>query len=123
MVIPPPRQRPFIQYGNDAVVGFDADCPPEALPQFDLHVGQDDSLDVVPQGKILIPLRFMDGIGYGERQARDDQRGHDLSGEVHALPQCARAEQYAVAATLELLHGLPRIAAHGEQRVRQMLFQ
>ena len=74
LVIPFSGGCPIVQNAHHAGVGFGADRPPESLPEFHLHIRDNDSPDIVLQGGILLPFRFTQWIGNRKGQPHNNKR-------------------------------------------------
>ena len=67
------------------------------------------------EGRVLLPLFLLQRVRNRERQPGDHQQGYTISREVEALPGSSGRQQNTPRCILELLCGMYRISAQGEQ--------
>ena len=99
----------MVQNAHHTGICFSTDSPSKPLPEFYLHIWDDDFSDIVLQGGILLPFRFADRIRNRKRQAYNDERRYHIAGKVHTFPTGTRCEQHRILRLLELMDNILRM--------------
>ena len=97
----------IVQNAHHTGIRFSTDSPSEPLPEFYLHIRNNDFSDIVLQSGILLPFRFADRIRNRKRQSYNDERRYHIAGKVHTFPTTGtRCKQHRILRLLELVDNI-----------------